>query len=56
VMAKCEWIGSIMWPACAVGEGVFRRRDIVAPVCPGQYYRGVVPVIIETIFVGKVYM
>jgi hypothetical protein len=56
VMAKCEWIGSIMWPACAVGEGVFRRRDIVAPVCPGQYCRGVVPGIIGTISVGKAYM
>jgi hypothetical protein len=30
-MAKCEWMGSIMWPAFAVDVEVLRRRDIVAP-------------------------
>jgi hypothetical protein len=55
-MAKCEWIGGIMWPAFAVGVEVLRRRDIVAPDCQDLYCRGVVPVMIEKIFVGKACM
>jgi hypothetical protein len=55
-MAKCEWIGSIMRPAFAVGVGVLRRRDIVAPIYQGLYCRGVVLVIIKTIFVGEACM
>jgi hypothetical protein len=46
-MAKCEWMGSGMWAGFAVGEEVFRRRDILAPSCQDLYCSGVVPVIIE---------
>jgi hypothetical protein len=50
LMAKCEWGGSRLWPACAVGEGVLRGRNILAPGCQDLYCSGVVLGISEGVF------
>jgi hypothetical protein len=50
LMAKCEWVGSRMWPAFAVGEEVLRGRGILAPGCQDLYCNGVVLFISEGIF------
>jgi hypothetical protein len=50
LMAKCEWIGSRMWPAFAVGEEVLSGRNILAPGCQDLYCSGVVPGISEGVF------
>jgi hypothetical protein len=43
LMSKCEWVGSRLWPASAVGERLLRGRNILAPGCQGLYCSGVVP-------------
>jgi hypothetical protein len=47
LMAKCEWVGSRMWPAFAVDKEVLRGRNILAPGFQDLYCSGVVPVISE---------
>jgi hypothetical protein len=43
LVSKWEWVGSRLWPACAVGERLLRGVNILTPGCQGLYCSGVVP-------------